>query len=158
MTTTVSVRKAKPIDYLRSPRVLGPQGESRGLSLDLGYLLAESEDQIVGCLGWRVENLVARLEDLRVLEDGPVARETILRELLSTMEQAAHVLECEVSLLSLPQNESDALGSCLETAGYSRETSDGLTRHHKEAAEELAAADRVLWVRRLREGRVTRPL
>jgi len=158
MTDPITVRRATPTDYLTSPRLLGPGGETGGLSLDRGYFLAEQEGHLVGCIGWQVENLVARLDDLR-LPDAPLERQgQVLERLLQAVHQAARELECEVVLLAMDPTEAQRMVETLAAMEYERQAPDALARYHREAAEEILQPGQTLWVCRLRAGRVTRPL
>ncbi|NLE76756.1 MAG: hypothetical protein GX605_08395 [Chloroflexi bacterium] len=155
---TVGIRRATPADYLAALRSRGPQGESGGLSLDCGYFLAEQDGHLVGCLGWRAENLVARLEDLRLAQTASALQNEALAALLGAVDAAAGELECEVALLALPAPDTEIMGPALQAQGYARVTPEDLPRHHREAAEEMTPQGQALWARRLRQTRVTRPL
>ncbi|MGC8838872.1 MAG: hypothetical protein ACP5UM_10695 [Anaerolineae bacterium] len=154
----VSVRRATRTDYLTAPRLRGPHGEVGGLRPDRGYFLAEGDGRLLGCVGWTVENLVARLEDVRLapVEDG--ARGEVLRALLEAVRRAAVELECEVVLLALDADEGERLGPVLQALGYERRAPEALPRYHREAALEILQPGQVLWARRLRERPVTRPV
>jgi len=157
MTGPVTVRRATPVDYLTSPRLLGPGGETGGLSLDRGYFLAERDSHLVGCVGWRVENLIARLDDLRLSADAE-GREHVLRQLLEVVHQAARELECEVVLLALAPEEVERMAEALMALEYQPQYPDALSRYHREAAQEILQPGQALWACPLRKGRVTRPL
>jgi len=158
MTGPVTVRRATPVDYLTSPRPLGPGGETGGLSLDRGYFLAERDSHLVGCVGWRAENLIARLDDLRLSDDDAEGRERVLRQLLEVVHQAARELECEVVLLALAPEEVERMAEALTALEYQPQSPDTLSRYHREAAQEILQSGQALWARPLRKGRVTRPL
>ncbi|MBC7223004.1 MAG: hypothetical protein H5T59_01795 [Anaerolineae bacterium] len=154
----IAVRRASRTDYLTAPRLRGPSGEAGGLSPDRGYFLAEDNGRLVGCVGWTVENLIARLEDVRLAPGGVPSAAQVLTALLEAVHHAARELECEVVLLALDADASEGLASPLEAMGYERRAPDTLPRYHREAAREILQAGQVLWARRLRESRVTRPL
>lgn len=154
----IAVRRASRADYLTAPRLRGPAGEAGGLSPDRGYFLAEDDGRLVGCVGWTVENLIARLEDVRLAAAGPSSADQVLTALLEAVHHAARELECEVVLLALDTDASERLVSALEALGYERRAPDTLPRYHREAAREILRAGQVLWARRLRQSRVTRPL
>ena len=154
----VAVRRATRTDYLTAPRLRGPRGEVGGLLPDRGYFLAEGDGRLLGCVGWTVENLIARLEDVRLAPSEAGARGEVLRALLEAVQQAAGELECEVVLLALDADEAERLGPALRALGYEARLPDSLPRYHRQAAQEVLRPGQVLWVRRLREHPVTRPL
>lgn len=155
---TVAVRRATRTDYLTSPRLRGPRGEIGGLRPDRGYFLAEKDGRLLGCVGWTVENLIARLEDVRLAPLDDEGRGAVLGALLQTIQGAAGELECEVVLLALDADESERLGPALQALGYERRAPDALPRYHREAALEILQPGQVLWARPLRERPVTRPV
>jgi hypothetical protein len=67
---------------------------------EAGFLIAEESDEVLGLIGWHVENLVACVTDLLVRS----AREQVGRTLLNEMEAQATGLQAEVALLLLPRS------------------------------------------------------
>ncbi|RLC64401.1 MAG: hypothetical protein DRI79_00115 [Chloroflexi bacterium] len=123
----------------------------------VGFLLAERDGNLVGILGWQIENLVARVTDLLI---GPtIERVAVGRALLSEMERAATELQCEATLLFLPRPSPTDLVEFCETFGYVPEVVASLPRAWREAAYEVQIGDdEVVLVKRLRATRVLRPL
>lgn len=152
------MRRAVRTDYLTSPRLRTPLGEKGGLSLDRGYFLAEQAGNLVGCIGWRVENLVARLDDLRLAPLGVEEQGYILERLLRAVHRAAEELQCEVVLLALDAEVADRAEPALSSLGYWPSTPDALSRHHREAGVEMLRPGQVLWVFPLRPAPAARPL
>lgn len=155
---TVAVRRATRTDYLTSPRLRGPRGEFGGLRPDRGYFLAEGNGRLLGYVGWTVENLVARVEDIHLTCLDAEATGEVLQALLGAVQQAAGELECEVALLALDADDGERLGPALQTLGYECRAPDALPRYHREAALQMLRPGQVLWARRLRERPATRPV
>jgi N-acetylglutamate synthase-like GNAT family acetyltransferase len=124
---------------------------------NVGFLVAEQGDNLVGMVGWQAENLVVRVTDLLIL---PMPeRAEIARALLSDMEQSAVELQCEAALLFLPRPNPPQLVQFCSKLGYEAQTVAGLPKAWREAAREvLASDDELVLVKQLREKRVLRPL
>jgi N-acetylglutamate synthase-like GNAT family acetyltransferase len=125
---------------------------------DEGFLLAERNDNLVGILGWRAENLVVRVTHLLIWPASE--HRAAAPALFSTMEDAAASLQCEASLLlppgsSLSPRQIEFFGEL----GYKPQSVAGLPKAWREAAREakLDDEDPVL-VKQLRDRRVLRPL
>lgn len=63
------------------------------------FLVLQAGDQLVGLLGWQVENLIARTVDFIVQDTVPFEKAIPL--LINEMENASSDLQCEISLLFL---------------------------------------------------------
>ncbi|PJF24418.1 MAG: hypothetical protein CUN53_17930, partial [Phototrophicales bacterium] len=81
------------------------------------YLLCEDKSgAIQAVVGWQVENLIARTDELYI---SPTAhRESTIRLLLTAVEDAASQLQSEVSFVFLPQNTAQDILSAIASAGY----------------------------------------
>jgi hypothetical protein len=124
---------------------------------NVGFLLAEQGGSLVGILGWQAENLVVRVTDFLILPvPDPAA---VGRVLLSEMERAAVELQCETSLLFLPRPHPPRLVEFCKTFGYESQLAASLPKAWRDAVHEahIGNDERVL-VKRLRSGRVFRPL
>lgn len=163
---TVAVRRAKPRDADRIAafiqRASGSQsGMDKQAMLErlgsVGLLLAERDGELVGMLGWQVENLVVRVTDFLVWP--AVERAAAGGALFSAMEEAAVALECEVALLFPPRPTPPALVEFCGTLGYEPRVVANLAKAWREAALEfgLGVQDTVL-AKPLRSDRVLRPL
>ena len=123
----------------------------------VGFLVAEQGDQVVGILGWRAENLVVRVIDFLLASH--FDRVAVARSLLSKMEEAAVELECEASLLVMPYPYSPHMVRFCQMLGYEPQVVSELPRAWREAAYEANLGDGDLaMIKKLREGRVLRPL
>jgi dephospho-CoA kinase len=120
------------------------------------YLVLKLDGQPVGVAGWKVENLVARTDDiyLDVSLDMPKAYQALLQ----AIERASRELQCEISLLFLPSvvGQQPATFSAL---GYQVRTVQSLgVRAWQEAALESMPAGAVMLFKQLRQDRVLRPV
>jgi N-acetylglutamate synthase-like GNAT family acetyltransferase len=123
----------------------------------VGFLIAERDAEIIGMLGWQVENLVVGLTDLLI---GSNADSMVVAEaLLAEMEQAADELQCEVSLVFLPRPAPAALTEFCGFLGYESHTVAGLPAAWREAAYAGGFQDDdAIMVKKLREQQVFRPM
>ena len=122
-----------------------------------GLLLAEANGQLVGLLGWQVENLVARVIDFLIL---PARfRFTAGRVLLAAMEDMAYELQCEAVILLVHPSAVPGAPAFWDELGYGVRDIANLPSPWQEAAQEaqFALEDQVL-IKQLREDQVLRPL
>jgi dephospho-CoA kinase len=81
------------------------------------YLVGEDKDKnIVAVIGWQVENLITRTDELYIGADTP--RDMVIPPLLKAMEDAATQLQSEVSFIFLPANTPPDILGAIQTAGY----------------------------------------
>lgn len=118
------------------------------------YFLAIST-QIVGLAGWRIENLVGRIDDVIIYpaEARPIAG----RALFEQIEKDARKLECEVLLLFVPASAAAAAVVFYEAMGYTRRLLDEIPVPWQQAAEEFAGDIHFIMAKQLRE-LVTKPI
>lgn len=120
------------------------------------FLLLKRGTRIVGLVGWQVENLVARTDDV-FLEPGLSLDESMLL-LLSEVEQASRELQCEASLLFLSPDLASHR-SLWKELGYEPRSIQSLgVRAWQEAAIESMPAGAVLLFKQLRKDRVLQPI
>ncbi|MGD2144930.1 MAG: hypothetical protein PVF54_10670, partial [Anaerolineae bacterium] len=91
---------------LRGRVEIDPQAVTRR-SGGVGFFLAEMGNKPVGLIGWRVENLVARVADLLVWPSS--TRAEVVPPLFEEMESAAMDLQAEAALLFPPSSGRDEL-------------------------------------------------
>jgi dephospho-CoA kinase len=120
------------------------------------YMLLRSERDLVGVLGWQVENLVARIDDVYI--DGTVSYQETMEAVLGEVEQASIELQCEIILLFVPPNI--ARESYLWTdLGYELRTVSSLgIRAWQEAAAESMPHKSALLFKQIRSDRVLRTM
>jgi dephospho-CoA kinase len=120
------------------------------------FLVLRLNGRPLGLVGWKVENLVARTDDIFI--DKSLAFSEALGALMSEVERVSRELQCEASLLFLPL---DLVGqeTALQTLGYQRRTIQSLgVRAWEEAAQESMPAGSVMFFKQLRQDRVMRPV
>ena len=147
---------AELINRLSEGRVLMTRGDVMAAFGEKAFLTLNSNGDPVGIVGWQVENLIARTTDVLLESDQPldVAMETLLGE----VERAAKDLQCEASLLFLPETMAEDQTIWIDL-GYKPSSVDDLgVRAWQEAARESMPDQTVLFFKRLREDRVLRPV
>lgn len=161
----IRVRRARPADAatiaafvnwakhgelnVNAEEVVGRMGS-------VGFLLAESEDAVVGIAAWRAENLVGRVTDLLICP--ATARVTAGRALLMHVENAARQLQCEVVLLLYPPDSPRDLSWFFVTFGYEQRPVASLPGAWREAAREARLVDESIMLKQLRKELVRHPL
>ena len=123
----------------------------------VGFLLAEQNETIIGLLGWQVENLVVRVTDFLVIEK-PDNRLVVGEPLVQTMEDQAKDLKAEAILLFMPPDSPPKLTSYWEAMGYERQTISDLHRAWRDAVQEWAEDAESVMIKRLREDLIQRPM
>lgn len=119
------------------------------------YLLLTMGNELVGAMGWQVENLVARTLDLLIDPQTPMER--ALPPLIQEMETASNELQCEVSLIFVPP-ELAKLG-IWRILGYEPRLPHALgVQAWQEAAQESLKPGMVMLFKQLRKDRVLRPI
>jgi N-acetylglutamate synthase-like GNAT family acetyltransferase len=162
----IQVRRAKPSDAEKIVALVNHAWQDRGRIDDaavierfgsVGFLLGERDDAVVGLLGWQAENLVVGLTDFLV--GSASDRFDVGQALLTEMERTARELECEVTLLFLPQPTPPGLVEFWEAIGYESQVVADLPMAWQQAAKEgRLDDDDTVMLKRLRESRVLRPM
>jgi dephospho-CoA kinase len=120
------------------------------------FLLLQMGQELVGIIGWQVENLVARTTDMYL--DPVISPDQALPALIAEMERASKDLQCEASLVFVPSNLAQ-LDALWKNLGYDRRTPQNLgVQAWKEAARESMTPDTDLFFKQLRVDRVLRPI
>lgn len=120
------------------------------------FLFLKIDNRPVGLVGWQVENLVARTDDV-YLESG-LSLPAAMQALLTTVENTSRDLQCEAALLFLPDplaQQTDVWRSL----GYEARTVQTLgVRAWQEAALETMGVGESMYFKQLRKDRVLRPV
>lgn len=120
------------------------------------FLLLTIDRILVGVVGWQVENLVARTDDV-YLEPG-IPFTQAMNVLTEEIERASRELQCEVALMFLPPvlaRKGDVWGSL----GYEERAIADLGVHAwQEAAEESMPDGFTMYFKQLRKDRILRPV
>jgi dephospho-CoA kinase len=120
------------------------------------FLILKLDGKPVGVVGWKVENLVARTDEFYI--DSSISFSEGLNALMTEVERTSRELQCEVSLLFLP-NDLSKLDATLRTLGYQHRTVQNLgVRAWQEAAVESMPAGSLMLFKQLRQDRVLRPV
>ena len=119
------------------------------------YLVLYRGDEMIGLVGWQVENLVSRINEFYLLPG--VALEEAAPLLMEEMERGSKELQCEAALLFLPP--ATAKHPIWGKLGYRpREAASLGMRAWQEAARESQKPGTVLLFKQLRLDRVLQPL
>jgi dephospho-CoA kinase len=161
----VSILRGKPrhsteianlINRLKKPAVLVTKEDVMGMFGEKAILLLQSGENLLGMVGWQVENLIARTID--ILIDPYLKMEDALPPLIQEMEQASRVLQCEASLVFLSQ-EMAQYEPLWRSLGYERRAPTSLgVLAWQEAAQESMQEGSVIYFKQLRMDRVLRPI
>lgn len=120
------------------------------------FLFLLRGEDLVGLLGWQVENLVARVDDVYIKTDVPLA--AALKAMTAEVEQASKELQCEAALLFVPPDlaQPREIWKSLE---YSQRSIEALSvRAWQEAALESMPPGTTMLFKQLRKDRVLRPV
>jgi dephospho-CoA kinase len=120
------------------------------------YMLLLSDEEIIGLLGWQVENLITRVDDV-ILNEG-LAIQKGLEALMNYVEESSKELQSEAALLFLPpalaQHEN-----LWSTLGYqARTVKDLQVKAWQNAVMESMPPGTVLLFKQLRKDRILRPM
>jgi dephospho-CoA kinase len=119
------------------------------------YFLLEQDHQIKGAIGWQVDNLVTRADE--VLLDPGVSVETGLPMLLQAMETASADLQAEAAVVFVDKKLSTS--NAWKQSGYDQTKANQLgVKAWEEAAQESAVPGSTMLFKRLREDRILRPI
>lgn len=120
------------------------------------FMLLRVDGNPLGVVGWKVENLVARTDEVFV--DDSLSFIDTLRVLMNEVERASRELQCEISLLFLPAKFINQVAA-FRSLGYQRRTIQSLgVRAWEEAAQESMPANTFMLFKQLRKDRVLRPV
>ena len=120
------------------------------------YLLLYRGDEMVGLLGWQVENLVSRINEFHLLPDVPLAAAASL--MLTEMERGSKELQCEAALFFLPPAMAKQTALWKQLGYIPRKPESLGMRAWQEAARESQPPGTVLLFKQLRQDRVLQPL
>ena len=120
------------------------------------YMLLRRDGQLVGLVGWQVENLVARTDEVCLDYNIPV--KDAMRLLLQEVEKASRDLQCEASLLFLPFNLARQEEIWREISYELRTVQSLGVRAWQEAAQETPHSNELMLFKQLRKDRVLRPV
>jgi dephospho-CoA kinase len=120
------------------------------------FLLLHTLDGLKALLGWKVENLVARVDGLFVQRG--LAHAEYIPFLVSEVEQASRELQCEVILLFVSPRLAAQRDLWLALGYEERLPQELQVSAWNEAAQESSRPDTVMLFKQLRADRVLRPI
>lgn len=131
------------------------EADAADMLLEKGFLLAISRAG-AALVGWQAENLVNCADNFFVYP--PDATVELGSPLLKKLEASARELECEVSVVLIPEEGRSALEPLLSNFGYENKGPTELDKIWIEVLTPfLAEGQDDVWLKRLREDRVTMP-
>jgi dephospho-CoA kinase len=136
--------------------LLADSGEVMNAFGEKAFLLLRGEDGLKALLGWKVENLVARVDDIYMKKG--LSPDEYLPFLITEVEEASKELQCEIVLLLLAP-ELAAYQRIWTDLGYEeRAPQDMHVGAWREAALESQKMDHAMFFKQLRAERVLRPI
>lgn len=151
-STSIAALITRLSDGARSPSqddIMAEFGEK-------AFLLLMADKELVGLVGWQVENLVARTTELYLDSSLPLSQ--ALKTLITELERASQDLQCEASLVFLSA-EIALKDEIWKDLGYIRRTPIGLgVQAWQDAASESQPLDTIMLFKQLRQDRVLRPI
>lgn len=163
--TTIQVRRARRNDLdLLAVALARSENQSEPLPRDQamqrfgkrGYRIAVGQGRIVALAAWEAENLVAMVRDVWVESEAIAPR--ALPPLFALVEKDAQALQCEVSLIIIRQDVQAFVVEQIRACGYQNKEVGALHRLWRPVVQERMQPGHVLWVKRLREDMVTKPI
>lgn len=161
----VAIRRGKPSDAAAISAFIktatnGARALSRGDVIaafgDKAYMLADYGGELAALAGFKVENLVSRVDEF-YLAGAPL--EAVAKPLFEAVEEASKALQCEAALLFFPSNFATAATTALKESGYAPNVPEKLgVDAWRNAAKESQPANTQLLFKKLREDRVLRPV
>jgi dephospho-CoA kinase len=120
------------------------------------FLFLKLDDAPIGVIGWQVENLVERTDDVFIEPNQSLSK--AMEILLGEIEATSQDLQCEIALLFLPPELSTQV-EIWTSLGYEMCTIESLgVRAWQEAAQETMGKGESMFFKQLRKDRVLRPV
>ena len=120
------------------------------------YMLLYADDQLAGVVGWQVENLVARIDEIWM--EGTLNISKALRVMAEKIESASKELQAE-AILAFVDPEQAADTTLWQPMGYQILTIPQLeVNAWQEAARESQPPDTLILFKQLRIDRILRPI
>ncbi|HVU12747.1 MAG TPA: dephospho-CoA kinase [Phototrophicaceae bacterium] len=115
-------------------------------------------DQVIGLIGWTVENLITRVDEFYIAPNIPTNE--VIHELISAIEDASRELQSEVSFIALPSGTRPEIFQAFVKSGYQLlKLTEVKFPAWREAAHEMIADSNVqALMKQLRADRVMKPI
>ncbi len=163
---TVRVRRGKPSDATAIAEFIkqatnGARSLSRADVMaafgDKAYMLADYGDKLAAIVGWKVENLVARVDEFYMATSIPL--EAVTPPLIEAVENASKELQSEAALVFVPLPLAQSAAQALASGGFIPQTAEKLgVAAWKEAARDSMPSGTAMLYKKLREDRVLKPI
>ena len=162
----IKIRRGKPTDATGIADLIkqltnGARSLSRGDIMaafgEKAYMLGDADGSLAAIAGFKVENLVARIDELYLSPGVPLP--LILPPLMEAVEYAVKELQCEAALVFVPQAQMAAFSKALAAAEFTPQEPAKLNvASWQDAAKESQPAGTEMLFKKLREDRVLRPI
>ena len=124
---------------------------------DKAYMLADYGGNLAAIAGWKVENLVARVDEMYVAPNAPLDR--LAPPILEAVENASRELQSEAALVFVPPTLARDAARALAGQGFAPTAPEQLrVPAWLEAARESAPPGAAMLFKKLRDDRVLRPI
>jgi dephospho-CoA kinase len=120
------------------------------------YLLLTVDDDLAGLVGWKVENLVARTDEIYL--DDSLQLQDAVSFLITEVEKASKELQCEASLIFVTPEIAKQVEVWTMLGYESRDIASLDVTAWQTAAQESQVAGTVMLFKQLRVDRVLRPI
>jgi dephospho-CoA kinase len=123
------------------------------------YLLAlDQTDQVLAVMGWQVENLITRADEVFFAPGAPVA--ALVGELVTAVEAASKDLQSEVAYIFLPGSTAEAATTAFAESGYESTAVDQIkVPAWREAVQEVLNATKAAHIYTKKLGnRILKPI
>ncbi|HBY07360.1 MAG TPA: dephospho-CoA kinase [Chloroflexi bacterium] len=160
-----SVQRARPHEASQIAEFITrlSQGQNRMTRADImaafgekAFMLLLNGEKMVGLMGWQVENLVARVDDVFIEANLPLSE--AMKIMTDEVENASKELQCEAALLFLSPDLAQH-HEVWQAVGYDARTVKDLgVRAWQDAAMESMKPGTVMLFKQLRKDRVLRPV
>ena len=163
---TVHVRRGMPSDataiasfikYATQGKVALSRADVMAAFGDKAYLLADYGGHLAAIAGWKVENLVARVDELYVAPNAPLAK--LAPPIVDAVESASKELQSEAAFVFVTPVLAGATAQALASRGFAPTTLDQLhVSAWLDAARESMPPGTSMLFKKLRDDRVLRPI
>jgi dephospho-CoA kinase len=163
--TAIAVRRGMPNNAEQIARFVSRVGARPMTRMDVmlafgqkSYILALGDsDQVIGVIGWTVENLITRVDEIYL--DPTVPREPVIRALIGAIEEASRDLQSEVSFVFIPRTTPQETVQSFFKNGYQLLRLNEIKfPAWREAAHETLTPELVGLMKQLRADRVMKPI
>lgn len=121
-----------------------------------GYRVAVADNRIVALAAWEAENLVAVVREVWAESAETAAR--ALPQLFTLIEKDASSLQCEVVLLLIDTRTPAFVAEQVRADAYESKQVDALHPVWRQVAEDRLQPGDQIWLKRLREEIITKPV